>query len=235
MASDPGKGEGSWADDPGKAPSLASGLQYGPDGNGKLEMVADFSMATTGEDEYRMAASRGSLGDFYLRQECVFGPGYFSSYPCTKEEREQQLLIYCTRFLPSPIFKMERLMPTNREAQKKYLPFPLDDEKPEPTSMPEEPKEEEMEMPKDAMKYRDIKVFDEDEAEDMEETEEEDEKASEVKKEVVQENSNSTRRVQKQPARRQKIRQQSILQYVTTNLRGRRNIIWTILLKAMRR
>ncbi|XP_077113874.1 uncharacterized protein LOC143769198 [Ranitomeya variabilis] len=70
-------------------------------------MNVDFSMATTGEDEYRMAASRGSLGDFYLRQECVFGPGYFSSYPCTKEEREQQLLIYCTRFLPSPIFKME--------------------------------------------------------------------------------------------------------------------------------
>ncbi|XP_077112917.1 uncharacterized protein LOC143768114 [Ranitomeya variabilis] len=132
---------------------------------------------------------------------------------------------------------MERLMPTNREAQKKYLPFPLDEEKPEPTSMtPEEPEEEEMEMPKDAMKYRELKEFDEDEAEDTkEEEEEEDEKTSEVKKEVVQKNSNLSRRVQKQPTRRQKIRQRSILHYVNTNLRGRRNIIWTILLKPMRR
>ncbi|XP_073515807.1 fatty acyl-CoA hydrolase precursor, medium chain-like isoform X2 [Phyllobates terribilis] len=40
MASDPGGGEGSWADDPGKAPGLESGLQPAPDGNGKLEMVA---------------------------------------------------------------------------------------------------------------------------------------------------------------------------------------------------
>ncbi|XP_077113277.1 uncharacterized protein LOC143768481 [Ranitomeya variabilis] len=194
-------------------------------------------MATT-EDIYRISLSRGSLGDFYLRQECVFGPGYFSSYPSTKEEREQQLPIYCTRFLPSPIFNMERLMPTNREAQKKYLPFPLDEEKPEPISMmPEEPEEEEMEMPKDAMNYREVKEFEEDEAEytEEEEEEEEDEKISEAKKEVVQENSNSSRRVQKQPARRQKIRQRSILHYVNTNLRGRRNIIWTILLKPMRR
>ncbi|XP_069611779.1 uncharacterized protein [Ranitomeya imitator] len=160
-------------------------------------------MATT-EDIYRKALSHGSLWDFYLRQECMFGPGYFSSYPSTKEEREQQLLIYCTRFLPSPIFNMGRLMLTNREAQKKYLPFPLDQEKPGPTSMaPEEP-EEEMEMPKDAMKYWEVKEFDEEEAEDTEEKkEDEDEKASEAKKEVVQKNSNLSRSVQKQPAQGQ--------------------------------
>ncbi|XP_073502217.1 uncharacterized protein [Phyllobates terribilis] len=323
-------------------------------------LPTSFTMNSTAEDRYRTAPSRRSLGDVYLLQECVFGPGYFSSCPRTKEERDQQLLIYCTRFLPSPIFNMERLMPTNREAQKKYLPFPLDEEKPEPTSMmPEEPKEEEM---KEAMKYWEVEEMEVDEAEDTKRKEEdnaedtkgkkednaedtkgkkedkaedtkgkkedkaedtkekkedkaedtkgkkqdkaedtkrkkedeaedtkgkkedkaedtkekkqdkaegtkgkkedkaedtkgkkedkaedtkakeehkaedtkgkEDEKKSEAKEEKK---SNWARRVENQPAGRHKIRHRSILKYINTNLRGRRNIIWTILLKSMRR
>ncbi|XP_077137762.1 uncharacterized protein LOC143803886 [Ranitomeya variabilis] len=107
------------------------------------------------------------MWDVYLSQECVFGPGYFSYCPRIKEERDQQLMIYCIIFLPSPVFNMERLMPTNREAQKKYLPYPLDEAKPEPTSMmSEDLKEEEMKMSKEAMKFREVKELEKDEAED---------------------------------------------------------------------
>ncbi|XP_077155869.1 uncharacterized protein LOC143818463 [Ranitomeya variabilis] len=122
---------------------------------------------------------------------------------------------------------MERLMPTNREAQKKYLPFPLDEDKPERTSMaPEQTNEEEKKMSKVAMKYREVKELEEDKAEDTKGKEEEgDEKTSEDKEELVQRTSNWARKVQNQPAQRLKVRQQSILQYVNTSLRGTRNIM----------
>ncbi|KAM4023556.1 uncharacterized protein ACNLHF_028233 [Anomaloglossus baeobatrachus] len=79
------------------------------------------------------------MEDVYHRRHCIFGSGYVSYCPSTREEAENQLLIYSTRFLPSPIFNMERLMPTNREAQKKYLPYPLYEGRPEPPSWTPEP------------------------------------------------------------------------------------------------
>ncbi|KAM4023593.1 uncharacterized protein ACNLHF_028263 isoform 1-T2 [Anomaloglossus baeobatrachus] len=170
---------------------------------------------------YKMARSCSSMEDVYRRQECIFGSGYLSSCPSTKEEAENQLLIYSTRFLPSPIFKMERLMPTNREAQEKYLPFPLYEERPELQSVtPEEEiagpmevtdqeeseKEDTKKTPQqrnevvisEPMKYQEVKDFEEDEKED---TKKKEKKGSAAKRRMVQ---NSTSSIQNQSAKRKR-------------------------------
>ncbi|KAM4022187.1 uncharacterized protein ACNLHF_027419 [Anomaloglossus baeobatrachus] len=84
---------------------------------------------------------------------------HFSSCPSTKEETEDQLLIYRTRFLPSPIFNMEHLMLTNREAQEKYLPFPLYQKRPEPSSAT--PEEQNEEVITEQMEYQEMKDLEE--------------------------------------------------------------------------
>ncbi|XP_040267934.1 uncharacterized protein LOC120982082 [Bufo bufo] len=104
-------------------------------GRREVKMDADRAMISPILDEYRIRAGRTSLEDIYCLQHCIYGLTPFITYPRTVEERDQQRLIYCMKFLPSPIFKMERLMPTNPEAQRKYLPFPLEEEDPEPALM----------------------------------------------------------------------------------------------------
>ncbi|XP_071983617.1 uncharacterized protein [Engystomops pustulosus] len=84
--------------------------------------------------------------EIFRSSDCLFGPGVFSAHPSTQEERDLQLLIYATRFLPSPLYNMDRLMPTNREAQKKYLPWPWDDEEPAPVMLNQPRHEEKVEV-----------------------------------------------------------------------------------------
>ncbi|KAM4027323.1 uncharacterized protein ACNLHF_023108 [Anomaloglossus baeobatrachus] len=181
---------------------------------------------------YKMARSRSSMEDVYSHQECVFGSGYLSSCPSTKEKAENQLLIYSTRFLPSSIFKMERLMPTNRKAQEKYLPFPLHEKRPElpsvtpepPSVMPEEQNQEEIMEPmevtdqeesekEDTKKMREQRnevVISEPlkyrEVKDFEEDEKEDTKKKEKKGSGANRRmvQNTTTSTQNQPAKRKR-------------------------------
>ncbi|XP_075705493.1 uncharacterized protein LOC142730627 [Rhinoderma darwinii] len=229
-----------------------------------------------------MAAGSRSLEDIYRQQESAFGLRPFITYPSTTEERVLQRLIYCTKFLPSPIFKMERLMPTNRETQRKYLPWPWDEEEPKPTSshLCEDLKEEEVKKEEGEAEEREEEQVQEDheeedhevedhevedhEVEDMEEEdkeeednevedmevdeksdnedeeeenvveekEEDEEKEEEEEEKTVKE---AMRRIQCRTGRRKKIRQHSFLHDMMKNIRGKRNIIWTILLRPMRR
>ncbi|KAM4043348.1 uncharacterized protein ACNLHF_013673 [Anomaloglossus baeobatrachus] len=70
---------------------------------------------------------------------------------------------------------MERLMPTNCEAQKQYLPFPLYEKRPEPPSVtPEEQNEEEITEPMAYLEEKDLKEDEKDkkkkEKKDLEDT-----------------------------------------------------------------
>ncbi|XP_075705492.1 uncharacterized protein LOC142730625 [Rhinoderma darwinii] len=238
--------------------------------------VSDCDLNSTVQDGYRMAAGSRSLEDIYRQQESAFGLGPFITYPSTTEERDLQRLIYCTKFLPSPIFKMEHLMPTNREAQRKYLPWPWDEEEPKPTSshLCEDLKEEEVKKEEGEAEEREEEQVQEDheeedkeeedkEEEDKEEEdnevehmevdeksdnedeeeesvveekeEEEVEKTVKEQEETKEEVSMAMRRIQCQTGRRKKIRQHSFLHDMMKNIRGKRNIIWTILLRPMRR
>ncbi|XP_075705435.1 uncharacterized protein LOC142729739 [Rhinoderma darwinii] len=145
---------------------------------------------STVQDGYRMAAGSRSLEDIYRQQESAFGLRPFITYPSTTEERDLQRLIYCTKFLPSPIFKMERLMPTNREAQRKYLPWPWDEEEPKPTSshLCEDLKEEEVKKEEGEAEEREEEQVQEDhEEEDKEEEDNEVEDMEEKDKEESKE------------------------------------------------
>ncbi|XP_075699678.1 uncharacterized protein LOC142664480 [Rhinoderma darwinii] len=222
-----------------------------------MDVACDFAV----QDVYRMAAGSSSLEDIYRRQESVYGLLPFLTYPRTEEERDLQRLIYCTQYLPSPIFKMERLMPTNRAAQKKYLPWSWDEEEPKTTPMMDgqlteylkvevdktEPEEAE-DREEDGHEEDNDEVEEEHEEEDnsedevesmevdteeVEDNEEEEEKIVEEGKETTEKVTMKIRRVQHQAGRRCRIRQHSPLRYIHSNLRGKRNIIWTILLRPM--
>ncbi|XP_075699604.1 uncharacterized protein LOC142664421 [Rhinoderma darwinii] len=132
----------------------------------------------------------GSL-DLKLKQQPLSGPQSVTgqrrvkldvAYPSTTEERDLQRLIYCTKFLPSPIFKMERLMPTNREAQRKYLPWPWDEEEPKPTSshLCEDLKEEEVKKEEGEAEEREEEQVQEDHEEEDHEEEDKEEEDNEV-------------------------------------------------------
>ncbi|KAM4023836.1 uncharacterized protein ACNLHF_024775 [Anomaloglossus baeobatrachus] len=123
-----------------------------------------------------------------FRKRIIHNP---AARPSTKEEAEDQLLIYSARFLPSPIFNMERLMPTNREAQEKYLPFPLHEKKPQPPSvMPEPPSvtpEPPSVMPK-PLSVTPEQLNEEEIAEPMEVTDQEENEKKDTKKTPEQRN-----------------------------------------------
>ncbi|XP_075707193.1 uncharacterized protein LOC142741740 [Rhinoderma darwinii] len=241
----------------------------------KTDVACDFAV----QDVYRMAAGSSSLEDIYRRRESVFGLLPFLTYPRTEEERVLHRLIYCTKYLPSPIFKMERLMPTNRAAQRKYLPWPWDEEEPKTPPMmdgqlseflkeevdkmePEESEDREedgheedndeeeeeheeednSEEDVESMKVdieeveeneEDVETEEVEDNEEDEENEEEELKIVEEVKETTEKVSMKMRRVQHQAGRRCKIRQHSPLHYIHSNLGGKRNIIWTILLRPM--
>ncbi|XP_044127328.1 synaptic vesicle glycoprotein 2A-like [Bufo gargarizans] len=197
-------------------------------GRREVKMDADRAMISSILDEYRIGAGRTSLEDIYCLQHCIYGLTPFITYPRTVEERDQQRLIYCMRFLPSPIFKMERLMPTNREAQRKYLPFPLEEEDPEPTLMMASRLCEDLTVEKAKGEREEA---DTSRAQHDETTEKTSAKEQRMVKQKLDVKSKNLRRVQHQPGRRQKIRQPTTFQYVNTNLRGKKNILWTILFK----
>ncbi|XP_066432679.1 ran GTPase-activating protein 1-like [Eleutherodactylus coqui] len=59
--------------------------------------------------------------------------GFGSAYASVTSAEEYRLVTKCMQLLPSPLFKKERLMPTNPEAQRQYLPTIKEVIRPRPT------------------------------------------------------------------------------------------------------
>ncbi|XP_073516662.1 uncharacterized protein [Phyllobates terribilis] len=178
-------------------------------------------------------------------------------------EEQLRRLAYCVKFLPSPLYKKERLMPTNpiaqrrcieeykarekrkREERRKELKERrkyLDEEEDE-----EEEKEEEEKAAKkiklDIMDLRqktlkELCAYLDEEEEEEEEKEEKEEKAKKMKLHIKIPRGEVTAKGQKrrQPiptTRRKKENQTNFRQYINRYLRGKRNIMWTILLEPL--
>ncbi|XP_077148833.1 uncharacterized protein LOC143809662 [Ranitomeya variabilis] len=143
------------------------------------------------------------------------------------------------KFLPSPLYKMERLMPTSPEAQKKYTTRQEYEEQPAP-SMKTRITEQEAR----AMRAK-VLCMDLDEEQG---TQKEERKKKEVKITIKigarRETTTEARRSSRTEARRSsrtearrssRTTQCYILQYINQYLRGKKNIIWTILLGPLSR
>ncbi|KAG9460233.1 hypothetical protein GDO78_023158, partial [Eleutherodactylus coqui] len=127
-----------------------------------------------------------------------------SAYASVTSAEEFQLVTKCMQLLPSPLFKKERLMPTNPEAQKQYRPTReiirprptkaelalraraaiarmlcegLEDEDEEEEEKKKD-EEEEMEGGREEEKEENIEYEAEREEEDLEDEEEEDQESS---------------------------------------------------------
>ncbi|XP_075684457.1 uncharacterized protein LOC142652440 [Rhinoderma darwinii] len=137
-----------------------------------------------------------------------------SAYMSITPEEKLRRLAYCIKLLPSPLYRMERLMPTNTEAQKLFLI--QEEEQPRP-SMEKTERQERSLMMKELCK-------------DLEEEKESTEEKNKTRREKMQ-------RVKtvniKNFTRRSRIRQSTIRQYVNHHKRGKTNILWTILLKPL--
>ncbi|XP_075719868.1 uncharacterized protein LOC142760563 [Rhinoderma darwinii] len=137
-----------------------------------------------------------------------------SAYMNITPEEKLRRLAYCIKLLPSPLFKMERLMPTNPEAQKRFLI--QEEEQPRP-SLEKTERQERSLMMRELCKY-------------LEEEKESTEEKTKIRRGKIQ--RVKTIKVKKF-TRRNRIRQNTIRQYVDHHMRGKRNIIWTILLKPL--
>ncbi|KAG9472757.1 hypothetical protein GDO78_017288 [Eleutherodactylus coqui] len=171
--------------------------------------------------------------------------GFGSAYASVTSAEEFRLVTKCMQLLPSPLFKKERLMPTNPEAQRQYRPT-REIIRPRPTKAElalraraaiahmlceglededeEEKKEENEENIEDV---EDEEVEEEErEEEDLEDEEEEDrESSSEVP-------SDPLRGIQDRSLRRSRIRQRSI-HHGSPRMWGKKNIMWTILRRTL--
>ncbi|KAM4015609.1 uncharacterized protein ACNLHF_002268 [Anomaloglossus baeobatrachus] len=138
------------------------------------------------------------------------GPVYI-----TPEEKLRRLA-YCVKLLPSPLFKMERLMPTSPEAQKMYRVRRK--EQPEPFRTINITVKR-----KRAEEYERTKIMKE-LCNWLDEEEEECVPQKSIKKIKL-----DIHIPERSPPQRT-IQQNSNRHYINWFLRGRRNIIWTILL-----
>ncbi|CAJ0940164.1 unnamed protein product, partial [Ranitomeya imitator] len=131
-------------------------------------------------------------------------------------EEQLRRLAYCIKFLPSPLYKKERLMPTNPEAQRRFAV--RDEERPAPSrSIParEKRKKEEEVTLREMLAYLD-------EEEDEKGEKEEDEMAAKIKLDIRLPRS-STRRSRTRPhIVHHQVSQASPMTW--------KNIMWTILL-----
>ncbi|CAJ0935835.1 unnamed protein product, partial [Ranitomeya imitator] len=145
--------------------------------------------------------------------------GYSASAGSVYVTPEEQLrrLAYCIKLLPSPLYKKERLMPTNPEAQRRFAV--RDEERPAPPiSIParEKRKREEEVTLREMLAYLD-------EEEDEKEEKEEDEMAAKIKLDIRLPRS-STRRSRTRPHNvHHQVSQASPMTW--------KNIMWTILLR----
>ncbi|XP_077151480.1 uncharacterized protein LOC143815769 [Ranitomeya variabilis] len=146
-------------------------------------------------------------------------------------EETLRRLAFCIKLLPSPLYKMERLMPTSPEAQKKYTSRHEYEEQPAP-SMKSQITEQEAR----AMRAKILSM----DLDEEQETQKEERKKKKVKIIIKigarRKTTRKARRSGRTEARRSsRTTQCHILQYINQYLRGKKNIIWTILLGPLSR
>ncbi|XP_066432753.1 neurofilament medium polypeptide-like isoform X1 [Eleutherodactylus coqui] len=176
--------------------------------------------------------------------------GFGSAYASVTSAEEFRLVTKCMQLLPSPLFKKERLMPTNPEAQKQYRPTIKEVIRPRPTKAElalraraaiarmlceglEDEDEEEEEKQKDEDEEMKEEGREEEKEENIEDEEEREEKDLEDEEEEDQESSSDVpsdplRGIQDRSLRRSRIRQRSI-RHGSPRMWGKKNIMWTIL------
>ncbi|XP_066432756.1 uncharacterized protein [Eleutherodactylus coqui] len=164
--------------------------------------------------------------------------GFGSAYASVTSAEEFQLVTKCMQLLPSPLFKKERLMPTNPEAQRQYRPT-REIIRPRPTK-------EELALRARAAIARMLceGLEDEDEEEKKEENEENIEDEEEREEEHLEDEeeedresnsgdpSDPLRGIQDRSLRRSRIRQRSI-HHGSPRMWGKKNIMWTILRRTL--
>ncbi|CAJ0959699.1 unnamed protein product [Ranitomeya imitator] len=131
-------------------------------------------------------------------------------------EEQLRRLAYCTKLLPSPLYKKERLMPTNPEAQRRFAV--RDEEQPAPSiniRAREERKREEEVTLREMLAYLD-------EEEDEKEEKEEEEMAAKINLDI---------RLPGSSTRRSRTRAHNVHHQVSqASPMTWKNIMWTILL-----
>ncbi|XP_066433891.1 DNA ligase 1-like [Eleutherodactylus coqui] len=169
--------------------------------------------------------------------------GFRSAYASATSAEEYRLVTKCMQLLPSPLFKKERLMPTNPEAQKQYRPTIKEVIRPRPTKaelalraraaiarmlcegLEDEDEEEKKEENEENIEDEEVEE-EEKEEEILEDEEEEDQESnSEVP-------SDPLRGIQDRSLRRSRIRQRSI-HHDSLRMWGKKNIMWTILRRTL--
>ncbi|XP_073506592.1 uncharacterized protein [Phyllobates terribilis] len=175
-------------------------------------------------------------------------------------EEQLRRLAYCVKFLPSPLYKKERLMPTNPIAQRRCIEEYKAREKRKREERrkelkerrkyldEEEDEEEEKEEEEKAAKKIKLDIMDLRQKtlkelcayldEEEEEEEKKEQKAKKMKLHIKIPRGEVTAKAQKrrQPiptTRRKKQYQTNFSQYINRYLRGKRNIMWTILLGSL--
>ncbi|XP_066433626.1 uncharacterized protein [Eleutherodactylus coqui] len=183
--------------------------------------------------------------------------GFGSAYASVTSAEEFRLVTKCMQLLPSPLFKKERLMPTNPEAQRQYRPT-REIIRPRPTKvelalraraaiahmlcegLEDEDEEEKKEENEENIEDEKEKEGEEDDNniqdEEVEEEEREEEDLEDEEEEDRESNSGDPsdplRGIQDRSLRRSRIRQRSI-RHDSPRMWGKRNIMWTILRRTL--
>ncbi|XP_066433637.1 uncharacterized protein [Eleutherodactylus coqui] len=173
--------------------------------------------------------------------------GFGSAYASVTSAEEFRLVTKCMQLLPSPLFKKERLMPTNPEAQRPYRPT-REVIRPRPTKEElalraraaiarmlcegledEDEEEEEKEREEESENIQDEEVEEKKEEREEEDLEDEEEEDRESNSDVP---SDPLRGIQDRSLRRSRIRQRSI-RHDSPRMWGKKNIMWTILRRTL--
>ncbi|XP_066432684.1 uncharacterized protein [Eleutherodactylus coqui] len=188
--------------------------------------------------------------------------GFGSAYASVTSAEEFRLVTKCMQLLPSPLFKKERLMPTNPEAQRQYRPT-REIIRPRPTKvelalraraaiahmlcegLEDEDEEEKKEENEENIEDEEVEEKKEKEGEEDdnniqdEEVEEEEREEEDLEDEVEEDRESNSgdpsdplRGIQDRSLRRSRIRQRSI-HHGSPRMWGKRNIMWTILRRTL--
>ncbi|XP_071967816.1 uncharacterized protein [Engystomops pustulosus] len=84
----------------------------------------DFDESNTihpGRDHFHFCSTQRADDERRKKMDTGYSPDCGSFYASIPPEELLRRLAFCAGFLPSPLFKMERLMPTNPAAQQQFL------------------------------------------------------------------------------------------------------------------
>ncbi|XP_066433624.1 ran GTPase-activating protein 1-like [Eleutherodactylus coqui] len=189
--------------------------------------------------------------------------GFRSAYASVTSAEEYRLVTKCMQLLPSPLFKKERLMPTNPEAQRPYRPTIKEVIRPRPTKaelalraraaiarmlcegLDDEDEEEKKEENEENIEDEEVEEKKEKEGEEddnniQDEEVEEEEREEEDLEDEEEEDRESSSEVPSEPLRgiqdrslRRSRIRQRSIHHGSPRMWGKKNIMWTILRRTL--